>query len=54
MTPDDAEQFERAAKILWPGAVLSRSGILLGLARLCCDDALKKKKSSLNNNKRKH
>src|ERR1041385_3207601 len=45
MKPDDAEQFERAAKILWPGAVLSRSGILLGLARLCCDDALKKKKA---------
>lgn len=37
LTPTDLETFQQAADILWPGAILSRSGILLGLARMMAE-----------------
>jgi hypothetical protein len=40
-----AEDFAtlKAANTLWPDAILSNSGIILGLARLAARDVLKKK-----------
>lgn len=46
MTPTDRDRIKKAAHILWPGAVLTQSGMILGLARLCANDALKKKKKT--------
>ena len=41
MSAEDYELLEKAAETLWPGAVLSRSSIVLGLARMGADAALK-------------
>ena len=41
LTPRDLESFKEAANILWPGAVLTQSGIVLGLARLMADKVKK-------------
>ena len=49
MTPTDVECFRKAAEILWPGAVVTKSGIVLGLARLCCADVLKRGRRTKNN-----
>jgi hypothetical protein len=38
VTPDDLNRIREAARKLWPGAVLSVSGIILGLARLKADE----------------
>jgi hypothetical protein len=38
VTPDDLNRIREAARKLWPGAVLSLSGIILGLARLKADE----------------
>jgi hypothetical protein len=43
MSPEDFTVLQRAANTLWPDAVLSNSGILLGLARLAAKGILKKK-----------
>jgi hypothetical protein len=44
MTPSDLDKFKKAAELLWPGAVLTQSGTILGLARLCAEDVLEKKR----------
>jgi len=33
MSAEDFDNLQKAANILWPDAILSNSGILLGLAR---------------------
>src|SRR4029077_14258338 len=43
MSSEDFSTLQRAANALWPEAILSNSGILLGLARLAARDILKKK-----------
>ncbi len=43
MSGDDYELLRKAADKLWPDAILSNSGILLGLARLSAKDILAKK-----------
>ena len=43
MTSEDFALLRKAANTLWPEAVLSNSGIVLGLAKLGARDALKKK-----------
>jgi hypothetical protein len=42
MTEEDYAFFKRAADAVWPKAVLSRSGIVLGLARLGAETVTKK------------
>lgn len=34
MSEEDYALFHNAARVLWPGAILSNSGIVLGLAKL--------------------
>ena len=43
MSAEDFDNLQKAANALWPDAVLSNSGILLGLARLSAKEVLKKK-----------
>jgi uncharacterized protein (DUF1778 family) len=43
MSAEDFTALQKAANILWPEAILSNSGIILGLARLAAKDILKKK-----------
>jgi len=43
MSTEDFETLRKAANTLWPDAILSNSGIILGLARLSAKDILKKK-----------
>jgi uncharacterized protein (DUF1778 family) len=43
MSEEDYQLLSRAAEKLWPGAVLSNSGVLLGLARIAAKDVLSKK-----------
>jgi hypothetical protein len=45
MSSEDFTTLQRAASTLWPDAILSNSGILLGLARLAAKGILKKKAS---------
>lgn len=45
MSTEDFETLKKAAGTLWPDAILSNSGIILGLARLSAKDILKKKTS---------
>ena len=40
LTEQDFELIKRAAAKLWPNAILSNSGILLGLARLAAKGAV--------------
>jgi len=42
MSSEDFAALQKAANVLWPDAILSNSGILLGLARLAARDILKK------------
>jgi hypothetical protein len=42
MSTDDFSALQRAANTLWPDAILSNSGIILGLARIAAKDILKK------------
>lgn len=42
MKPSDLEEFLRAAEKVWPGAVLTQSGIILGLARIGRESVLAK------------
>jgi hypothetical protein len=46
MPKEDLECFRHCADMLWPGAVLSKSGMVLGLARMAakmCQDREKAK-----------
>lgn len=43
MSTEDFNLINKAANTLWPDAVLSNSGILLGLAKIAARDALKTK-----------
>lgn len=43
MSAEDYAHLQKAAEAIWPGAVLTRSSIVLGLARMGADAALKKK-----------
>jgi hypothetical protein len=42
MSEEDYEILRRASERLWPDAVLSNSGILLGLARIAAKSVLSK------------
>jgi hypothetical protein len=46
MTAEDYTLLNRAAERLWPGALLTRSSIVLGLAKIGADVALGKKKKA--------
>ncbi len=43
LSTEDFELIQKAAHALWPDAVLTSSGILLGLARIAARDVLKVK-----------
>jgi hypothetical protein len=43
MSSEDFTTLQRAANALWPEAILSNSGIILGLAKLAAKDILKRK-----------
>lgn len=43
MSAEDFTTLQKAANVLWPEAILSNSGIILGLARLAAKDILKSK-----------
>lgn len=43
LSTEDFDLIQRAATCLWPGAVLTNSGILLGLAKIAAREALKAK-----------
>jgi hypothetical protein len=43
MSSEDFTNLQKAANVLWPDAILSNSGLILGLARLAAKDILKKK-----------
>ena len=43
MSAEYFDNLQKAANVLWPDAILSNSGILLGLARLSAKEVLKKK-----------
>ena len=43
MSAEDFSTLQRAANTLWPEAIVSNSGIILGLAKLAAKDILKKK-----------
>ncbi len=42
MSSEDFNTLQKAANALWPEAILSNSGILLGLAKLAAKDILKR------------
>jgi len=44
MTADDYAHLTKAAEAIWPGALLTKSSIVLGLAKLGADAVLKVKK----------
>jgi hypothetical protein len=43
MSADDFSTLQRAANTLWPDAIVTNSGIILGLAKIAAKDILKKK-----------
>jgi hypothetical protein len=45
MSTEDFTTLQKAGNILWPEAILSNSGIILGLAKRAAKDILKKKPS---------
>lgn len=47
MSAEDFTTLQKAANALWPDAILSNSGIILGLARLAAKDILKKKSAKV-------
>ncbi len=44
MSTEDYTLIQRAANVLWPDAVLTNSGILLGLAKIAARQVLEEKK----------
>ena len=51
MSADDFAELRRAADVLWPGAILTNSSVILGLAKLKASDvwnpALRRRSPSL-------
>jgi uncharacterized protein (DUF1778 family) len=45
MSEEDFQLLQRAASSLWPDAILSNSGIILGLARISAKEILQKPSS---------
>jgi hypothetical protein len=45
LSPKDLSHLMKAAALLWPGAPITKSSILLGLACLKADELLKRKPS---------
>jgi hypothetical protein len=45
MSSEDFTTLQKAANALWPEAILSNSGTILGLAKLAAKDILKRKPS---------
>jgi hypothetical protein len=45
MSPEDFQLLKKAAETKWPDAVMTNSGIVLGLARIAARDVLKKTKA---------
>jgi hypothetical protein len=43
MSTEDFANLQKAADTLWPDAIVSNSGIILGLAKLAAKDILKPK-----------
>lgn len=43
MSEEDFQLLQRAAAELWPDAILSNSGIILGLAKISAKDILQRK-----------
>lgn len=48
MSGEDYDLLRQAAATLWPQAIISNSGILLGLARIAATGALARKKPARN------
>jgi hypothetical protein len=46
MSGKDFELLKQAAEMLWPGAVISNSGVILGLAKLGANEVVSRKKIS--------
>ncbi len=44
MSAEDFALLRRASDAFWPDAILSNSGIILGLAKIAAKDILKKKR----------
>lgn len=44
MSPDDFQLLKKAAEKKWPDAVMTNSGIILGLAKISARDVLRKGK----------
>jgi len=44
LSPDDFNLLKKAAAKKWPGAVLSNSGIVLGLAKISAREVLQKRR----------
>jgi hypothetical protein len=44
MSPEDFNLLKKAAEKRWPDAVMTNSGIILGLAKIAAKDTLKKGK----------
>ena len=44
MSEEDFALLQRAADVLWPRAILSKSALILGLAKIAAEDALKAQK----------
>ena len=42
MSAEDFQTLRRAASTLWPDAIVSNSGIILGLAKIAAKDVLRK------------
>jgi hypothetical protein len=45
MSPEDFQLLKKAAEKKWPEAVMTNSGIVLGMAKIAAKDALKKDRS---------
>ncbi len=46
MSGEDFELLRKAAESLWPDAIISNSGVLLGLARIAARQAIAEKKGN--------
>ena len=49
MTEEDFALLKRAASALWPEAILSNSGIILGLAKISAKEVIRKKAAKRSN-----
>jgi len=45
MSPQDFDLLKKAAERKWPDAVMTNSGIVLGLAKISAKEVLRKRKS---------